>query len=344
MELCSELERDGHRARHLRDGQVRSSTQADSSRAWETAEPSQIARWNGSHGPRSAATRSSSGTRASLPSASTTTARGRRCTSRDLRRRGRRSGEQRRTLERRRVERPCDGVGRTGARLGGPRLRHGPGDDLRRRLYVAQRHQRRIPRALGASATCAHDGPSRPRRPRLRHGPDRRARVLQRVQPGARGGRLGHGTVPRGSGRAISPSSSSNSRSRSVRCRSISWPPLPRRPSDLTRCPSEPSSRESASTSPETSSGAPRRSVRSPFSRFKRSAERVAAKRPPPAWAWACASRASTARPRWPRRGFADAYGQAAGRAFGSTRTALHHRESGFAARSARACSATSAA
>ena len=50
----------------------------------------------------------------------------------------------------------------------------------------------------------------------------------------------------------------------------------------------------------------------------------MAAKRPPPAWAWACASKASTARPLTAEaRPSADAYGQAAGRASGSTRTAL---------------------
>ena len=55
------------------------------------------------------------------------------------------------------------------------------------------------------------------------------------------------------------------------------------------------------------------------------SAERVAAKRPPPAWAWACTSGSEyrPARASRPRRDFVDAYGQAAGRAFGSTRTAL---------------------
>ena len=64
-----------------------------------------------------------------------------------------------------------------------------------------------------------------------------------------------------------------------------------------------------------------------------RSAERVAAQRPPPAWAWACASKASTARPLGPAeaRPSADAYGQAAGRAFGSTRTALQRTTEGRA-------------
>ena len=56
-----------------------------------------------------------------------------------------------------------------------------------------------------------------------------------------------------------------------------------------------------------------------------RSAARVAAKRPPPAWAWACASDASTARPRSrPRRGLRPTpTAKQPVEPFGSTRTAL---------------------